>query len=263
MPEPLYSLDRMRSPAYQLRYGWTGWFAPLDSLPDWAEALRACAAAWEADGIRVMEHRTHEDRLQLTASTKPSVSPVFLAGRFKGRLQHILRQSGQAIDFSRKVAVRSIGDNHTREVEKYIPGQCGKEPLADPRFRERLAQFTLNNPAVRLDQPTASNSGRYWYNLHLVLVVRQRYRIVDDARLGRSRDLSLAVAAKKGYGVSALSIMPDHLHLVIRGNIEHSPQEIALAYLNNLAYGLGQCMIWEDCYYAGTFGEYDMGAVRP
>ena len=56
--------------------------------------------------------------------------------------------------------------------------------------------------------------------------------------------------------------MPDHLHVALRGNIEHSAQEIALAFMNNLAYLLGSTPIWECGYYAGTFGEYDMRGVR-
>ena len=56
--------------------------------------------------------------------------------------------------------------------------------------------------------------------------------------------------------------MPDHLHLALRGNIEQSPEEIALAMMNNLAYGFGQNPIWQSSYYAGTFGDYDMDAVR-
>ena len=39
-------------------------------------------------------------------------------------------------------------------------------------------------------------------------------------------------------------------------------QEVALAFQNNLAYALGQARIWADTYYVGTFGEYDMSAVR-
>lgn len=44
--------------------------------------------------------------------------------------------------------------------------------------------------------------------------------------------------------------------------IAQSPEEIALAFLNNLAYVLGQRRWWEAGYYAGTFGEYGMAAVR-
>ena len=31
---------------------------------------------------------------------------------------------------------------------------------------------------------------------------------------------------------------------------------------DNLAYMLGQKRIWDDGFYAGTFGEYDFGAIR-
>jgi len=56
--------------------------------------------------------------------------------------------------------------------------------------------------------------------------------------------------------------MPEHLHIALRGNVEHSPQEIALAFQNGLAYAMGGFRIWENDYYVGTFGEYTMGAVR-
>jgi len=56
--------------------------------------------------------------------------------------------------------------------------------------------------------------------------------------------------------------MPDHLHMALRGNIEHDPQTIALSFMNNLAYALGQKPVWEFGYYVGSFGEYDMNAVR-
>ena len=35
----------------------------------------------------------------------------------------------------------------------------------------------------------------------------------------------------------------------MRGNIEHSPQDIALAYMNNLAYLAGTVSIWDFGYY--------------
>ncbi len=56
--------------------------------------------------------------------------------------------------------------------------------------------------------------------------------------------------------------MPDHVHLALRGDIEHSPYEIALAFQNNLAYLLGQVRFWNEHFYVGTFSEYDMGAIR-
>src|SRR5262249_16372765 len=118
-------------------------------------------------------------------------------------------------------------------------------------------------PGVNLAAPTETNSGRYWYNLHLVFVVSQRYRIGDPATLGQIRDTVGRICTRKGYGASTVAVLPDHLNLAIRGAIEHTPEEIALAFLNNLAYHLGQRPWWQAGYSAGTFGEYSMAAVRP
>ena len=46
--------------------------------------------------------------------------------------------------------------------------------------------------------------------------------------------------AKKGYKASTIAVLPDHLHLSLRGAIDQAPEAIALSFLNNLAYALGQ-----------------------
>jgi len=113
-------------------------------------------------------------------------------------------------------------------------------------------------------RPSSSESshGRYWYNLHIVLVVDERNRISDRRTLATIRDGCFRIAAKKGHSIARLALVPDHLHLALRGNIEQSPQEIALSLQNNLAYMLGQVRVWDNGFYAGTFGEYDFGAIR-
>src|SRR5262249_61980992 len=66
---------------------------------------------------RRAERKLTQDQLQLTLSTTPHVAPVTLASRVKGRIQHHCRQRGTLIDFSRKLAVRSVGDPTRAEVE--------------------------------------------------------------------------------------------------------------------------------------------------
>src|SRR5205807_1496925 len=110
LPEPLYRPADLH-PAYQLRYGWTGWPSkkpfPTKLL---AAVLTDVAPEWEKDGIRLLESLLTAEQLQLTVSATPQVAPVMLAARVKGRLQHHCRQKGTPIDFSRKLAVRSLGD---------------------------------------------------------------------------------------------------------------------------------------------------------
>lgn len=203
-PQPLYS-PRDQNPAYQLRYTWCGWPSAgiFPVLPD--EAWPALNAAWKTDGLHLLEREIHDDRILLTFSTTPEVTPVHLAARAKGRLQHAFRNvSGQSIHFSRKVSVRSVGDNTAELVQRYIQSQINSAEFVDPTFAEFLRQFTVVGDFVDLSQPTESNSGRYWYNLHLVLVTEGRHRFIDEPALGVLRDGSFKIAAKKGYRIATL-----------------------------------------------------------
>src|SRR5262245_25629838 len=102
--------------------------------------------------------------IQVLFSAKPDVSPIFLAARAKGRLDHALRRAGRPCKFSHKLAVRSIGDNTREQVEQYIANQVGRASFADPRFQRLLQQFTVSDPSVDLAEAAQVNSGRYWYN---------------------------------------------------------------------------------------------------
>jgi REP element-mobilizing transposase RayT len=220
------------------------------------------AAEWERDGLRVLESALTARQIQLTLSAVPQVAPALLAARVKGRIQHHCRLKGTPIEFSRKLAVRSLGDPTRTAVEKYVRDQARHEPLADERMRELLTSFTVSNADVDLSAPIESNSGRYWYNLHLVLVAQERYRMGEGITIATIRDTALRVCRKKGYAASTLAVLPDHLHLALRGVVTQSPEDIASAFLNNLAYALDQRPWWQFGYYAGTFGEYGMAAVR-
>jgi hypothetical protein len=142
-PQPLYGLED-QEPAYHLRYTWCGWPSGgvFEPLPD--EAWQSLIKAWETDGLRLLEQELRRDRVLLTFSTTPTVSPVFLSARAKGRLQHAFRSaSGKPVEFSRKLAVRSVGDNSTEAVQEYIESQVENTGFVDPRFAGFLQQFTV------------------------------------------------------------------------------------------------------------------------
>ena len=258
--EPLYRSGNLR-PAYQLRYSWTGWLKSAWKTAD-DTTFAELDPLWEQDGLRRLEHRWADDHLQITFSAKPDVSPVLLATRAKGRLQYSLRNIGGFPGFTRKVSVRSVGDNTSQDVVAYVASQVEKESFNDPRFRAMLAQFTCGFPPVDLAVPSESARGRYWYNLHIVLVVAGRGRYRDPTQLCLLYDRTLGIAEKKGHRIASISVMPDHLHLALRGSIDSSPTDIALGFQNNLAFAMGQVPIWQEGFYAGTFSEYDMGAIR-
>jgi hypothetical protein len=69
-------------------------------------------------------------------------------------------------------------------------------------------------------------------------------------------------AQKKGHRVARAGILADHVHLLLGCNLTESPQDVALSYLNNLAFAQGMLRVYQFGYYVGTVGEYDLGAVR-
>lgn len=211
--------------------------------------------------MRLLTPNAAAEKIQLLFSVTPQINPVFFCQRVKGRLQDALRKAGVPVDFSRKVSFRSLGENTSGMVENYIRGQVGKEEFADPRFRNIMRQFTMIRDDCVLADPSESNSGRYWYNLHLVLVAAARFRVTAPDRLKLIRDAALAVASAGNHLIAALSVMPDHVHMALRGNIARSPEEIALAFQNELAREAG-CRVWQDEFYMGTFSEYDLNAIH-
>lgn len=140
--------------------------------------------------------------------------------------------------------------------------QVGKSDYVDPRWKEFLGRFTFADGPTRLSDPQATGHGRYWYNLHLVIVVQdRRYPIALKESFRKIREACPRIAAKKGYDLAEVSIMPDHVHIALRGNIEHSPTEIGLAFLNNLSFVLGYNRVWSHEFYVGTFSEYSVQEI--
>ena len=261
MPVPQYDLRRADA-AFQLRYSWTSWASDSTFTTQPIELIEQTRSLWETDSLKILESRWTTELIQILFSASRDVSPVFVAARAKGRLDHALRQAGLNLPFSRKVAVRSVGDNTRDDVEAYVARQVVKEQFVDPRWSAVLSEFTVVNEAVDLSQPTETARGRYWYNLHLVLVVDGRCRLSDLNVFRTLRDGCFKIAAKKGHLLSRVSVMPDHLHLALRANPEESPNDVAFAYQNNLAYMANLGRLWQDSFFVGTFSEYTTQAIR-
>jgi hypothetical protein len=76
------------------------------------------------------------------------------------------------------------------------------------------------------------------------------------------RKTILKVAAKHEHLLSSGGILPDHIHLALGCNLAESPSDVALSYMNNLAYVFGMKRLFAFGFYVGTFGEYDLGLAR-
>jgi REP element-mobilizing transposase RayT len=256
--DPLYTSANC-TPAYELRWSLSV-FATV-TLPPSQQWLDELEQVVEKDGVRILEHRLQPPTHQFLLSTKPLIAPPQIVKSVKGRLQHFLRRSHSDV-FRRNFSLTSVGDVRRQVVEAYVANQLGHHRMADDRVEQRLARFQLQFPEVDLSQAQFGSHGRYLYNLHLVLVHDGRWHDVCEERLKRTRDTVVKIAAKKGHRLSRAALLSDHLHLTLGGNLAESPETIALSYLNNLAHAHGMQPLFQFSYFAGTFGEYDLGAIR-
>lgn len=259
MPQALYTADNCR-PAYQLRWSLALFAtAQLPSSESWLPALMAVV---ERDGVRILEQSLKAPNVWFfVLSTKPSVPPMKIVKSVKGRLQHLIRGDVPNV-FRRNFSLTSVGDVRRQMVEAYVAGQLGHHRMADDRVQQQLKDFQVEFADVDLAQAVFSSHGQYRHNLHLVLVHEQRWREVRRERLEITRDMVIGAARKKQHRLSRLSVFTDHLHLTLGCGYGESPEAVALGYLNNLAFAHGMKEVYAHGYYAGTFGEYDMGAVR-
>jgi REP element-mobilizing transposase RayT len=256
--EPLYT-PKNTTPAYQLNWGLTiFWRAAPVPEDRWLADLQQ---ATEADGVRVIKHRIATgDASQFLLSTKPHVSPVELIRSVKGRLQHLIQgQVSRALQ--RNYCLRSIGSARRSVVEDYVAGQLGHHRMADPRAQQCLAGLQKRSPSVDLAKPCFSSHGEHWYNPHAVLVNDERRTEIREPVLAALSEMIDRVASKHGDRLSRVGLFADHVHMTMGCPIERSPEDVALAYLNNCAYAVGLKPVFRFGYYVGTIGEYDRGAV--
>ena len=164
--------------------------------------------------------------------------------------------------FQGNYALRSFGRVTREVVEKYIAGQADHHRMADPRVDERLRRLQIVNDDVDLSQPQRTSQGLYWHNLHVVLVHRDRWMEVREEVLIATHEMIVKVAQAKRLLLSRAGILPDHVHLAIGCPFNVAPLDVALAFLNNLAYAHGMKPVFQFGAFVGTFGEYDSRAVR-
>lgn len=255
--QPLYTRDNCSFCA-PLRWGLTVfWRDDITDAP-WSAEL---ASALEPDGIRLLGHRLREPRVsQFSLSTLPYVTPLLLVNRVKGRLQYLVR-AARPKALQRNYALRSFGSATREAVEGYVASQLTHHTMADERVQALLERFQVAHPEVDLSRPRSTAHAIYWYNLHVVLVHRERWAEIRETVLEQVRRMIEGVCRAKGYALSRAGILADHVHLALGCPLEAAPADVALAFLNNLAYVHGMKAVFQCGAYVGTFGEYHQGAV--
>jgi REP element-mobilizing transposase RayT len=259
MLEPLYTATNCRI-AYQLHWSLT-LFAkqPWPKQDVWWQPLRQ---AVEPDGVRLLEFLPSQPAIgQFFVSSKPEISPAQIVRSVKGRLQYLVRDAVARL-WRRHYSITSVGDANNDALQGYVGRQVLHHPLADPLAVDRLAHAQFHDPGVDLAALRASAHGRFTHSLHLVLENADHLYDTREEWLVASRAMLIAACRKKGWLLSRLALVGNHLHLLVGCDVTDIPRDATLSLLNNLSFAHGMKPVYEHSFYIGTFGPYDHHAIR-
>ncbi len=133
--------------------------------------------------------------------------------------------------------------------------------MADDRVQARFRQYQRSQPEIDLGRERHTSHGVFWHNLHVVLVHRERWRVIEDARIRAISEMIGRVSRARGYLLQEAGILPDHVHLLLGCGFGDAPRDVALSFLNNLAFAQGMQPVYQFGGFIGTVGEYDLGGL--
>ena len=147
-------------------------------------------------------------------------------------------------------------------MEDYVRSQTLHHRMGDDCVQQRLDEMQIHNPDIDLSAVRRSSHGQFVVNLHLVFVHQDRSSEVRQEPLRALYDMLQRASARHGHLLSDVGILSDHVHLALGCDVNESPLDVALGYLNNLAYAQGMKPVYQYGGYLGTFGDYDLGVIR-
>src|SRR5262249_35916186 len=129
--------------------------------------------------------------------------------------------------WARGYLARSVGRVNISTIKQYIGHQAEHHGYSK-RHRPPVYRYRASPPSVL----SAAHS---IFDLNHHLVVSTRYRAaVFDLMLGQELGgYWLKVAAKYGFAIDQITIVPDHAHLLVRTAPKLSVEKCVLALLNN------------------------------
>ncbi|MEK6299544.1 MAG: IS200/IS605 family transposase [Acidobacteriota bacterium] len=162
---------------------------------------------------------------------------------------------------------RSVGRARIDAVRNYLDSQSEHHGYAG-RVCPPVFRFVAKKPIAL----TAAHSV-FDLNHHVVLATRYR-RGIFGSRIGEELiEYWERVATQKGFAIDRATVLPDHIHLLVRIVPKISIETCVLALMNNgqhwfgvhcpqLLVQAGVSQLWQASAYTGTSGKVTTALVK-
>jgi len=223
----------------------------------------------ERHGFHLIRAKGYPDHLRCLLSLRPSDSISKTLQTVKTNLSRELgsRFLLQAPVWADGFLARSAGRVRIEAVKHYLDSQSEHHGYAG-RVNPPVFRFVAKNPIAL----TAAHSV-FDLNHHVVLATRYR-RGIFGSRIGNELyEYWERVATKKGFAIDRATVLPDHIHLLVRIVPKLSIEECVLALMNNgqhwfgkhysvLLVQAGMSQLWQPSAYVGTSGQVTTALVK-
>ncbi len=218
---------------------------------------------------RLLEQKSYPTQLRCLLSFTPSQSISEAVRLLKC---NSARELAQQFNISVPVwatgyLARSSGSVRISEVQEYLEQQASHHGY-DARLLPPVFKY-------RAPEPRALKASHAAFNLthHLVFSTPQRKGVFGSVVGQALTEYWLTVANKENFALDQISIVPDHVHLIVRIVPKMSIEEVALLLMNNgqefmakrhpkLLVENGMPELWNRSAYAGTTGEITTALIQ-
>ena len=236
----------------------------------------AMDAVCNKEGYHLLEIGVNPTYVRLLLSLKPNQSVSRVVQRLKGITSHQfsaaysrrLSELRMPTLWARGYFAHSSGKVNLDTVRTYVDGQ-----IAHHGYRGTWTEaLRFSNPQFKSPAFSLAHCLSI-LQYHLVLVTDFRAPIFDEVIAPKLFDYIIAIGEKRGFAVDRMTVLPDHIHLLIEALPSVSIYDCALSLMNNTRHWmekkywgvLKQATAWNvlrPSFYAGTVGEYTTAQVR-
>ncbi len=253
--------------AYQLHYYFA--FRTHRRRPHFAansDALtNALSEICQRHDYHLLEERIYPDQLRCVLSLRPEQAVAAVVQTIKANSARI---GANKPVWARGYLAQSIGRMQIDAVRQYLIAQASHHGYAG-RLLPPVFGYRAEAPV-----PLTTAHSRFELNYHLVFATWERTGVFSS-ELGKALvTYWLKVAAKRGFAIDQVSVVPDHVHLLVRLVPQLSIEACGLALLNNAQHFIGQRFpealiqakvpqLWQPSAYAVACGELTTALIKP
>ena len=210
----------------------------------------------------LLNHQTYANQLRCLFSLRPSHAVAKVVQVLKSNsARELARQFLLSIPlWASGYAARSSGRVRTSTVRNYLEKQATHHGYAN-RLLPPVYKYRAKTPIV-----LSADHASFDLSHHLVFSTKRRKGVFTSTVGAALTDYWLRVAAEREFAIDQISIVPDHLHLIVRIVPKISIEEVALVLLNNGQYFIGKWypellivngmdQLWNASAYVGTCGD--------